>query len=185
MKVVGFCGPRGTGKDTTAGIVSGILQRESISVQCDYFARPMYEVMSILTGKTVEWLSDQRNKNVVWTEEAAPLPCLAGQSSRKLMQTFGTEFVRNSISTEFWVQHFLKRARDSGCDLVFVTDVRFDNEAVVCDSLIEVRRTGVEYTGEHASERGVPAHLIDATFWLTPEMSYAPIAGFASAVLHR
>ena len=94
-----------------------------------------------------------------------------GISYREMLQKLGTDFARNMIHEAFWVQ--VLEAKLNGIpdtiQLVFVTDVRFNNEANWIHSkggaVIEVIREGhisLEGTeAQHSSEDGVSEELVD------------------------
>lgn len=65
---------------------------------------------------------------------------------RKLMQLYGTEYWRNLQPSIF-----VDLVRDTHEDCI-ITDVRFDNEAAICDLLIVIKREGVEPVNNHTSE---------------------------------
>ena len=67
-------------------------------------------------------------------------------SPREFMQLYGTEFWR-----EVHLEIFIKLVRDQ-YESCIVTDVRFENEAAICDRLIVVKRNGVEPVNAHKSE---------------------------------
>lgn len=86
---------------------------------------------------------------------------------RRLLQRFGTEAGRDIHGENCWVQIVLDPWFDGNYDLV-VTDARFPNECQAIRDLggfvIEIVRPGLEkLEGNHASEAGVPRHLIDVT----------------------
>lgn len=99
-------------------------------------------------------------------DKTTPQPALSGRTPRAFMQLLGTEFGRSIVHPKFWVNHTMmkvQRARDAGFPVV-ISDVRFKDEA---DAIREaggivlwVHRPGIE-AGEHASEQGLPAHLVD------------------------
>lgn len=101
-------------------------------------------------------------------DKTTPQHALAGKTPRTFMQLLGTEFGRNMVHPDFWVSHTMmkvRRARDAGFPVV-ISDVRFESEArAIRDSggvVLWVHRPGVE-AGDHASEQGIPAHLVDLT----------------------
>lgn len=176
--VVGLAGPKGTGKDTTASRLLPWFRARTKQTNITWFADPLYQMVSILTGVPVETLRDQAYKNATWTAETAPLPTLVGNSPRELLKDVGM-WVRDEVDADHWAQH-LKQRTSRGFNgwksWWFIPDTRFVNEVAVCDLVIEVRREGIEYAGDHPSERRLPAHLIDHTVWLTPETDYPKLA---------
>ena len=64
-------------------------------------------------------------------------------SPREFMQLYGTEFWR-----EVHPEIFIKLVRDQ-YESCIISDVRFENEAAICDRLIVVKRNGVEPVNAH------------------------------------
>jgi hypothetical protein len=94
------------------------------------------------------------------------VPCdlLQGQTPRHAMITLGTEWGRDIIGANLWIDlaaRRIKGALDAGCSVV-VDDIRFDNEADVirdlggCTVRIE-RASGVAV--DHKSEAGVVSDI--------------------------
>ncbi len=168
--IVGICGPKGTGKDTTATRLLSWFRPRTKQANITWFADPLYQMVEILTGVPVEYLRDQRFKEVIWTAETAPIPTLAKDLGM---------WVRDEVHAEHWAAH-LKQRTSRGVQgwksWWFVPDTRFVNETNMCDVVIEVRRSGIEYDEDHPSEKRLPEHLIDHTVWLTPDMDYAKLA---------
>jgi hypothetical protein len=48
--------------------------------------------------------------------------------SRALMQIYGTEVFRKRVTDSYWVDLCVKRIEDASEDILFVTDVRYENE---------------------------------------------------------
>lgn len=94
-----------------------------------------------------------------------------GISYREILQKLGTDFARNMINKDFWVKWLDSKLQTipSSIELVFVPDVRFDNEVDWIHSnggrVIEVIRGVHSALGatekQHSSENGISAHLID------------------------
>lgn len=101
-------------------------------------------------------------------DKAVPQHALSGRTPRSFMQLLGTEFGREMVHPKFWVNHTMmkvQRARDAGFPAV-ISDVRFKDEAEAIREMggvvVWVHRPGVG-AGEHTSEQGLPAHLVDLT----------------------
>ena len=94
-----------------------------------------------------------------------------GISYREMLQKLGTDFARNMINEDFWVETLESKLKGipSAIQLVFIPDVRFDNEAMwiryTGGVVIELIREGhLSLTGteaQHSSEDGVSEKLID------------------------
>lgn len=96
-------------------------------------------------------------------KEACP-PVLCGQTVRHALQTLGTEWGRQMIGSDIWVNAAMEHARHR-LPVVF-DDVRFENEARAIrqagGKVIRILRPGTRQM-DHASEAGIPASLIDLT----------------------
>lgn len=152
---VSLCGPKFAGKGTATRLLVAAGYRQ-IS-----FARPLKEMLLAL-GLTEEDMADPVRKE-------APHPLLCGRSPRFGLQSLGTGWARETIHQDIWVaiaRHRIQSARVQGVRVVS-DDTRFPNEAEMMHALgapvIEITRPGFAYSTEHASEAGLPRHLITAT----------------------
>lgn len=140
--VIGIAGPARCGKDTTAGyIVELFPQFDKMS-----FADPIKDMLRIGLGLSYEQLFGGIEKE----QNDERYEC----SPRHLMQTLGTEWGRQMIHGDIWVNAMASRVDGHN---VIIPDVRFDNEA---DFIRErgvlvhiVGRGGIG--GDHKSESGV------------------------------
>lgn len=155
--LVGLCGLAGCGKNTVATILQ---ERRSFTPIA--FADPIYAAVAAVTGLSASELADR-------TVKESPLPWL-GKSPRELLQTLGTEWGRESVHQEIWVRRAMRRAVAivGAGGHVAITDCRFENEAEAIrqagGAVWQVRRHVAGLAGStarHASEAGVPEHLID------------------------
>jgi hypothetical protein len=149
--IVGLAGPGKVGKSTTAKLAIESFNKNfpKLKVIRYAFASPIYDMASYLTGWTVEKLKDLKYKEVEWTVETAPIPCLVGYSPRTFLQKIGTECFRNIIHSNFWIDVTLSKVKEY--DVAIIEDARFENEFKICDMVIELQRSGIEYAGNHAS----------------------------------
>ncbi len=154
--IIGLCGLAGSGKDEVSAILSRRWRFAAIS-----FAGPIYKAVSEITGLPPRELKDRVLKE-------SPIPWL-GKSPRELLQTLGTEWGRQMVRDDIWIRIAMRRAAEytqEGWN-VAVTDVRFANEAEAIvaagGQVWRVERPGAGLdgaAGEHASEAGIPDHLI-------------------------
>lgn len=166
-QVVSFCGPRQAGKGTAT---SHLLAHGYVQIS---FARPLKDML-IAMGLTEEDVNDPVRKE-------QPHPLLGGHPVRWGMQSLGCQWMRELICQDGWVtiaRHRIEQARAKGLR-VCVDDNRFSNEGEMLQSIgapiIEITRPGRDYSPEHASEAGLPRHLITATVANdgTPEQLHA------------
>lgn len=145
--LVGLSGPKGVGKTTTKTILMLDIIQKEYSVGSVSFAEPVYNIVSEITGESVEWLKE--NKTSTWHNGF-----LAGWTPRRLLQYVGADLFRNNLSQNIWVDIALNKAKKSLLDIAIFDDCRFENEVAQLDLTIELQRAGVGYTGEHLSEMG-------------------------------
>jgi hypothetical protein len=156
MKLIGFTGRAGAGKDTAAEVL--IIKHRAHHFSMAARLKAMLQVgldLHPFDYKTPE-------------QKAALIPWL-GRSYRDLAQTLGTEWGR-AQHPQLWV---LLAERDIAQRLktqhVVITDIRFENEAEMVyrlsGTLVHVKRAGeVHLNAEqqaHASERGLPVGPYD------------------------
>lgn len=95
-----------------------------------------------------------------------------GITYRTMMQKVGTEFARNIIDKDFWVTYLMPDMENllrQEPDTIFITDVRFDNEAKWITNMggviIKIHRSGFLHLlgkeAEHESELGIDDSLVD------------------------
>lgn len=167
--IVGLTGPKGVGKSTVARAIDQQLGSDCKVIS---FAEGVYCIAAELSGLPLGRL---RQKDEPF-DERETIPSLVGKTPRWLLQTIGTEMVRDNIGPNVWVELALQKARDSMAPIIVVDDCRFPNEAKALGLVVKLRREGVSYTNEHVTEtelRDVHA-IIDMTN-LTPEQAAAEI----------
>lgn len=79
-----------------------------------------------------------------------PIPELGNRSATEIQQFLGTEFGRDFIHPDLWLD--IWSAWAAGHERVVQESVRFANEAARCDVVWEIRRPGYEAHNGHASE---------------------------------
>jgi hypothetical protein len=135
------------------------------------FARPLRMMVQALIESTVprkhaftamEYTDDPKLKN-------KPIPFLMNQTPRGLMQTLGTEWARNTLHPDFWVEiargkverklgTYWLRDRPGSMAVIF-DDVRFANEAAMIrdfgGTVLKIVRPDQEVIAQsaHASEQ--------------------------------
>jgi hypothetical protein len=86
---------------------------------------------------------------------------------RRLLQTLGTEWGRNCLGQQVWVDCWRLQASRTLCraHMVVADDVRFPNEADAIHDLggevWQIVRPGAPGAGSHASETGLPVDYLD------------------------
>lgn len=143
FRLIGIVGKKGAGKDTTADYIVkryGFVKRA--------YAAPLKQACKSLFFFTDNQLEDPVEKETIdkrW-----------GRTPRDAMQWLGTDVVRHSLGSDFWIRHMgLFRQENPHIRLV-IPDVRFPNEADWIKEnggvLIRVVRPGLSTLDTHASE---------------------------------
>lgn len=143
FNLIGIHGSARSGKDTLGSMILARCNSYRYS-----FASPIY-AMARAFGLTDADFSDSRKE--------VPIDRFGGRSPRYLLQTLGTEWGRDLVSPEIWVQLAAIKLEHAGPGMV-VTDVRFENEASWIREngiLIHIHRPGAPVVNPHVSEAGV------------------------------
>lgn len=153
--IIGFSGLAGAGKSTAARAL-----RDERGFTVLPFAGPL-KAMARAFGLTVAEMT---------LFKELPLERLNGKSPRQFMQLLGTEFGRNLIGPNVWVDAWRDGLGESAAEhfgdiFAVADDVRFENEAAAIRAeggiVVRVGRAGAgSATGAaHASEAGVVADV--------------------------
>jgi hypothetical protein len=161
---IGFIGLMRSGKDTSAEYIQSKKGGAILK-----FADPMYAIHDF----------------------AVSLLGLEGKQ-RRLLQLIGTEWGRECLGTDFWVDH-LERTVASQKGNIYVTDCRFPNEAERLTKLgfflvkvvrpREARLEAGASSEDHASERHIPA--IEADVEIRNDGSLSDLHTKLDALLER
>lgn len=160
MNIIGVAGPARSGKDTVGDYLVDVHKYVRLA-----FASPMKHMISTLLNAPVEWIEDPANKEY-------PVPGL-DFSPRELLQTLGTEWGRNTLSEDFWVDIVWRQVdaliESDHCPGIVITDVRFENEAArIRESggiITHITRHDAPQVAEHVSEAGVAMRGCDCKLY--------------------
>lgn len=148
--LIGIAGPKRSGKDTLARALS-----KTLGLPVDSFAAPLRKFVAELLNCSVATLESCKEHPIKWLDGATP---------RGMMQTVGTEWGRDMVHPDLWVQSLLRRLPARGG---IISDVRFENEAreirLGGGIVIELSRAGTGSGDAHISERPLPRSLVSAT----------------------
>lgn len=156
-RIIALCGRKGSGKDTAAAV---LMSRGYENVKFAGGLKTMLRSLMAYQGYSedvIEEMIEGRLKEHTFES-------LCGHTPRHAMQTLGSQWGRDQMHEDFWVQTAVQRI--ASLDRVVVTDVRFPNEAEAIYSLggVVIGITAdwiVPQEMEHESEAKIDA-LIDA-----------------------
>lgn len=161
-KIIGLTGPKMVGKSTYAKSIEGAIILS--------FATPIKKMLKvILPGE----------KYLNFKEE--PIPNFPDNiNTRQLLQSLGTEWGREGVYPNIWIDLAYKAALPHiGKRTIVFDDIRFPNEAWairrwgnthgVLSEIVHISRKGYEpdENDHHVSEAGLPKSMIDK--WVSVE----------------
>jgi hypothetical protein len=141
--IIGLIGDAGAGKSTIARYLESDYEFEAVR-----FAGGLKKMMGAL-GLSLYHIEGAGKEH--------PTELLAGKTPRYAMQTLGTEWGRDLIGRDFWVQQWAREVDKH--ELVVVEDCRFPNEAqairdaggyiVKVVNLWQAKSSGAAHSSEH------------------------------------
>lgn len=178
--VIGLCGEARAGKDTAAVYLAhdlngGGMENERLTVIIASLASPIKQMVRVILDMLPEDHDADRyvsvNAMLNGSAKEEPIAQLNDTSPREMLQTLGTNWGRDMVSPSLWLDVMrwkIKRETHFGdCyakrSVFIIPDIRFDNEAELCDVLYQVTRADKPEVAEHSSEAGISPHLITGT----------------------
>lgn len=141
MILVGLIGYKQSGKDTCADYLV-----DHYGFKKYAFAEPVKQVCKIMFQLDPTQMEDEGKERMDLRWNMTP---------RQMMQTVGTDMVRNHLGDDFWVRTMDMRVKKQQPEKMVVSDVRFKNEAewIKKNNGILVRiLDGTLHTDPHPSE---------------------------------
>lgn len=147
--IIGLSGQKQSGKSTLGNLLA-----EKYGLLHTSFAAPMREFVAKLVGCDVVQLEEIKETPIAW---------LNGRTPRHMLQTLGTEWGREMVSSQLWVLVAMRKALLSG--RAILSDVRFANEATAIRAaggvVIRIARDNACQPDSHTSERPLQETMID------------------------
>lgn len=154
-KIIGICGAMRSGKTTAAN---------HLVKTCGLTLLPMAAPLKAMLRAIGLSKSDTDGPN-----KAARHPLLCGHTPRYAMQTLGTEWGRNLIGTDFWLNIWIdhvNRLRMEGAAGIVCDDIRFADEAKAITDL-----GGTVWRMGRKEAAVSPAHVSEIDWWsITPDV---------------
>jgi rhodanese-related sulfurtransferase len=146
VKLIGLTGLRRSGKDTAAQVlVEDGFENIKFAGALKEMLRTYLAYVGVDGGRVESYIEGP--------EKEFATSLFEGKTTRYAMQTLGTEWGRELIGTNIWVNAAIARAKQF--DKVVVSDVRFPNEAVAIKAaggtIIRISRPG-QVADSHPSE---------------------------------
>lgn len=153
--IIGLQGYAGSGKSTCAQY---LVERHGFARR--HIKAPIADMTRVLLQNAYEMPLIDTYDYIDGHWKREPLVALGGRSATEIQQFLGTEFGREFIHPDLWLDIWSKWAA-SQPGRVVQESVRFANEAERCDVIWEIRRPGFEAHNGHVSE-GLPCQTPDA-----------------------
>lgn len=152
--IIGLAGRKRAGKDSFA---DAFLKRRPMLR--DSFAYPIKQAIAAMFEITIEELESRKHEFI---------PGI-GKAYRDLMQTLGTEWGRDKVHADIWVELLAERYAKSATRNLMITDVRFDNEAKWINNqggkVFLISRPVGTNLDKHRSEKGVDDKYISGVIF--------------------
>lgn len=154
--VVAFAGPAGVGKSTAARYLTQEPRLGRVKVLS--FATPMKQMVATILPLGMNAFT-QENKN-------NPEHGLCGKSPRRLLETLGTEWGKELIGRDIWLDIVANQILARDADTYAIDDLRTDAEARYIKEkfggiVIELERDGIQYACNHVTAMPISGHLVD------------------------
>jgi len=153
-RIIAFAGPAGVGKSTAARYLTTEPRLGNVTVLS--FATPMKKMVSTILPLGMGAFT-QENKN-------DPAHGLCGKSPRYLLEAIGTEWGKELIGQEIWLEIVANQIHTGGADTYVIDDLRTDQEARYIHELggmvIELSRAGVDYDRTHVTSSPISQDLV-------------------------
>lgn len=144
--IIGLQGYAGSGKSTIADYLA---KRHGFARR--HIKQPLADMARVLIRAAYPDVTPQDIENHIdGPDKRRAIGRLGNRSATEIQQFLGTEFGRNFIHPDIWLD--IWSAWAAGHDKVVQESVRFANEAERCDVIWEVRRPGYAALNGHASE---------------------------------
>lgn len=154
-----LAGPAQVGKSTTAAALALALQEHRLRTQRLSFAGPLYAVVSLMTGLSVEQLHALKSTPL---QPVHGVPAVfVGMTAREVLQRVG-EGLRQAVGERVWIDTVLRRISPSA-DVVVFDDARHVPELRL-GFVVELARTGLAYAANHPSAMPPPPEEVGMRF---------------------
>jgi hypothetical protein len=179
MILIGLCGAKRSGKNTFARLVIQELEKNGVKSKEASWA----SILKVSAAKSLGYEFETADEYEQWADtfkeecsitieiidimEEPEMKKVKSVSGRKFLQLYGTEAHRETFGDNFWIEAFWADNDFSKYDVAFITDCRFENEALSVlqkkGKIIKIENMSAEENNQkdnHDSENGIPKNLI-------------------------
>jgi len=172
--LIGFAGRKQSGKDTAAEALASLgFERIAFAGALKFMLLAFLRYRGVSDGVARHALEGDLKER--------PLSELGYRSMRYAMQTLGTEWGRDLMAPDIWIEAAMDRARLFS--RVVISDVRFPNEVAAIRSrggrVFWIERPGLQADDAHISEGSITAQDCDGVIL----NNYGSAIEFACAVV--
>jgi hypothetical protein len=158
-RIVALSGPAGSGKSEAAKYLTSSLGYSVVK-----FSEPLKNMLRAFYS-TVGLTAEEIERRIEGDLKEVADPYLNGHTPRWAMQSLGTEWGRDCLGGDFWINAWSRKVAVTDANVV-VDDCRFDNEArAVKDQAGEIvllkPKKARRKTSSHNSEAGISPKLVD------------------------
>lgn len=148
-----------SGKSTFAKYYAEACAAKGLWVERFSFADPLRAMIGGLL-KTLGYGPQKIRSCFFGKLKEVPIVELGGKTPRYLLQTIGTEWGRELITPQVWVNVMAERLWKTAADVVLIDDLRFENELTfigyqVGGIPVKIIRPDMKRTTSHSSEGGL------------------------------
>lgn len=179
LPLIGLTGLKGSGKSQAAKALINIGYHE------DAYAKDLKDMVYRIQGICVPippgliaddppYLSYQNTVDILGLDQAKnEIPQV-----RKILQTFGTDVIRNYVGADFWVDRVRERAEHAIQNNIpyVITDIRFPNEAKLIKDLnghiVRIERPSQKSKDQHQSETHISSLPVDHIIYNNSTISH-------------
>lgn len=157
--IIAFSGKKRSGKNTAANFMKQFFPKK-LGYEELAFADPVKRTAAIALGLPLDYFFCDKNKVEVFTF------CDGKKmTGRTILQTLGTEALRDNFNDSVWLTNAINRINQSPANVILITDLRFLNELDFLRNIgaktIRINRGDLPNKDDHYSENALDGEIFD------------------------